>query len=116
MDRRIVFLLVFTITLSSTLVVAFVSFWVGQSWLRTALFSLATMWVVGIISQVLFLNLYQSIVKPIEEERLEEVKKVRQQELNLQDVEEIGQAAQLLQEASRQEKENQQKEKPQIGV
>lgn len=116
MDRRIIFLAVFVITLFSTLTVGAVSYFVGQSWLRTVLFSLATMWIVGILSQVLITNLYHVVVRPMEEEKRTDERLQRQEDLNLQDVEEIDQAAQILREASVKDKERRAQEKSQLGI
>lgn len=99
MDRRVIFLMVFATTLFSTILVATVSLWAGQSWVRTALFSVATMWIVGILSQILFSNLYQAIVKPLEEEAIEKKVVTKSQEINLDEVEAIEEATEKIRKA-----------------
>ena len=71
LERRTVFFLVFCITLASTVIAALVSYASGQTLLRTVLFSLATMWIMGIISQIALQGLYQSVVRPLEQARAE---------------------------------------------
>ncbi len=97
MDRRIVFLLVFLLTLFSTVLVGAVSLWTGQTVLRSVLLALATMWVMGILGQILLHNLYQAIVKPMEEEKEELRVDAVTEELNLDEVEEIDEAVNALQ-------------------
>ena len=116
MDRRIVFLLVFATTFLSTLLVGIVALWVGQNWVRIALMSLSTMWVVGILSQILFHNLYQSVVKPLEEEKRDQAVAVQHAEINLDEVEEIEQATEMIRNAEKQEKMERLKDKTNISV
>lgn len=92
MDRRIIFVLVFFFTLTSTLLVGAVSLLSGQSWLTTALYSLATMWIMGIISQLVIQHLYLGIVKPMDDAKFDEmVEKETSMEIDLDEVEEIDQ-------------------------
>lgn len=89
MDRRGLFFLVFVFTLVSTLLVAGISYFVGNTAFNTVIYALVTMWVVGIISQLLLQNIYQAIVKPLEEEWIEKKRKNAERELNLEEVEAI---------------------------
>ncbi|MCH1430596.1 MAG: hypothetical protein GWP59_03545 [Chlamydiales bacterium] len=90
MDKRALFLIVFIFTLISTLLVGAVSLYIGHSWLDVVLYSLGTMWVVGIISQLLMHHLYLSIIRPIEEEKYKkEVEKELQHTIPLDEVEKI---------------------------
>jgi uncharacterized membrane-anchored protein YitT (DUF2179 family) len=98
-DRRIIFIGTFFFTLFSTILVAFVSFATEQGMLYTVLYSLATMWITGVISQVLLQNLYQGIVKPLEEVRVENRKEEKRREVNLQEVEAIDDAMDRVNEA-----------------
>ncbi len=95
MDRRFIFFLVFCFTLGSTILVATVSIMTGQSWLNTVLYSLATMWIIGIASQVMMQHIYLKIVRPLREEmehrKVEEAASVK---LDLEDIEEISQGTQ----------------------
>lgn len=99
MDRRVIFFLVFIITLVSTALVAGVCLLTKQPALDTVLYSVITMWIMGVVSQLLLQNLYQAIVKPMEQLRQE----VRQQQtsvpLDLDDVEEIEQANEMIRNA-----------------
>ncbi len=62
----------------------------GQGWLVTSLYSLVTMWLVGIISQLLVHHLYLGIVKPMDDEKQESFLSERTRlEVNLDEVEEI---------------------------
>jgi Na+-translocating ferredoxin:NAD+ oxidoreductase RnfG subunit len=92
MDRKGLFLIVFLFTLASTLAVALVSILTEQGPLYTVLYSLVAMWIVGIISQVLITSVYQSVIKPLEEEKREAGRKEVRKELNLSEVEEIDEA------------------------
>jgi hypothetical protein len=89
MDRRSLFFLVFVFTLVSTILVAGISYFVGNTAFNTVIYALVTMWVVGIISQLLLQNIYQAIIKPLEDERMERRRKGVEQELNLEEVEAI---------------------------
>lgn len=113
MDRRVVFFFVFMITLCSTLLVAFVCFFTGQSAVESVLYTLATMWVMGVISQLLLTNLYQAIIRPLEHERKEK-QSVRddQQFMNLEEVEEIDQVTQAVNAQARQHAEKGLDEQP----
>ncbi|SCA58793.1 hypothetical protein AB751O23_AP_00030 [Chlamydiales bacterium SCGC AB-751-O23] len=90
MDKRALFLIVFIFTLISTLLVAGISLYMGHNWLDIVLYSLATMWVVGIISQLLMHHLYLSILRPIEEEKYKtQVKDELQHSIPLDEIEKI---------------------------
>lgn len=104
MDKRAVFLLVFCFTLLSTLVVSIVSVLSKHSWIDTVLYSLVTMWVVGIISQLMIHHLYMAIIKPMEEKLFEQrIKKKYSHDIDLDKVEKIDDV--LLKEASGQKEE-----------
>lgn len=91
MDRRVIFVLVFFFTLLSTVLVFAVCLITGQTWLATAVYSLAAMWIVGIISQLLMRHLYLSIVKPMDDAAYEDmVKKELRLDANLDEVESIN--------------------------
>jgi uncharacterized membrane protein SpoIIM required for sporulation len=95
-DRRIIFLLVFIFTLASTVLVAVVSLMNDQGWIRTAIYSLATMWIVGVVSQLLIQHLYLSIVKPMDDSKREEMlAEQAKMEINLDEIEEIDQVIDL---------------------
>ena len=81
MDRRILFFLVFSFTLLSTVIVLAICLATRQTWVATILYSLATMWVIGIVSQLSLHHLYLAIVKPIENKKFEESLK-RENELH----------------------------------
>lgn len=90
MDKRNIFVLVFFITLFTTILVAVACVLAKHSWMMTAIYTLASMWIVGIVSQLLLNHLYMSIVKPIEDaqnvqERLDAV----DHGIDLEEVEEI---------------------------
>ena len=91
MDTRFIFVLVFAITLFTTVLVAAVCLLMGQSLLSMTLYSVASMWITGITTQLLLQHLYRSVVKPLEEER-EARKKIERKEMtsvNLDEVERI---------------------------
>lgn len=92
MDRRIIFFLVFTITLLCTILVAVVCFLTEQSMMDTAIYSLTSMWIMGIVTQLMLSNLYRAVVQPLEEERAS-VQEKRQVELDLDDIEGIDELA-----------------------
>ena len=94
MDRRIIFFIIFTITVVSTLLVTAVSIMSGQSWLYTVIYAVVTMWVMGIISQILMQNLYHTIIQPLEEEK-QAIAKEETVQLNLEDLQEIDQVHEL---------------------
>ena len=100
MDRRIVFVVVFFFTLLSTVAVAGVCLLLGKTAFSTVLYSLLTMWVVGIVSQLLMHHLYQAIMKPKEEAREEEKASKKQTRINLDAIEEIDQVKKLAQSRS----------------
>lgn len=104
MDRRGLFLFVFVFTAASTLLVGAVSIWTEQNWLDTVLYSLVTMWLTGIVSQLLMQHLYLGIVRPMEEEKLETMLAKAEAEINIDEVEEIDQV-QALEEAKRKAEE-----------
>ena len=93
MDRRIVFFLVFSFTLFSTLLVAFVCFLTNQTIITSTLYTVVTMWVTGIVSQLLLHNLYQSIVAPLDNEKEEELEE--EHAFNYDDIEEIDQVKEI---------------------
>lgn len=95
MDKRALFLFVFTFTAMSTLLVAFVSFWTGQRVLDTVLFSLATMWITGVVSQLLLQHVYLGIIRPMEELKYERMLAKAKADINIDDVEEIDQVEEL---------------------
>jgi hypothetical protein len=97
MDRRIVFFLVFVITLLSTLLVATICMLTKQSMIESVLYTLATMWIMGVVSQLLLQNLYQAIVRPIEREKQQRVNiENNTLNLNLEEIEEINQVVQAV--------------------
>lgn len=96
MDRRIIFFLVFVITLTSTLLVTAVSLFTKQPAFDTVLYALATMWIMGIVTQLLLQNLYQAIVRPMEQARMQERAKEAESEVNLEEIEEIDQVTQMV--------------------
>ena len=90
MDKRILFLFVFIFTLFSTASVSFISLYMDHSWLDTVLYALATMWVVGVASQLLVHFLYLNILRPIEERKYKEkVKDELRHDIPLDEVERI---------------------------
>lgn len=90
MDKRALFLFVFIFTLISTLAVSVISLYMEHSWLDTVLYALATMWVVGIASQLLVHFLYLSILRPIEEQKFKhKVEKDLKHNIPLDEVERI---------------------------
>ena len=92
MDKRFVFLLVFLFTLFCTVLVAVVSLLTEQTLLTTVIYSFATMWVTGILSQLVFKHLYLGIVKPMEDSKQgEKLKEERRKELNVAEIERIDQ-------------------------
>jgi len=96
-DKRIVFLLVFLFTLVSTILVLFVCIATEQKWLTTVLYTLATMWLVGVLSQLLIQHLYLSIVKPIDDAKFEKnLKEQSVPEIDLEELEEIDQVVDSL--------------------
>ena len=103
MDRRVVFFFVFSFTLLATLLVAIVSVTSGQEVLNTVLYSLVTMWIAGVVSQVLAMNLYQGLVKPLEERKARTREMAARREANLEEVEEIDEVVNRLKAASQAE-------------
>ena len=57
MDRRIVFFLTFVITLTSICLVTLASLYFNRSVFETVLYAVATMWIMGVASQLLLQNL-----------------------------------------------------------
>ena len=101
MDRRAIFVVVFFFTLLSTVLVAIASFLSGQSWLHIALYSLATMWIVGVLSQLLLQNLYSSIVRPYEEEKRQRMlEEQMKQEIDVDQVEAVEDVEERVEELS----------------
>lgn len=108
MDKRTIFVMVFFFTLISTILVAIVCVLTGQKALTTVLYSLATMWITGIISQLLFQSLYQSVVVPREEVKQEqEEQEPTMPELNLEGLEEIEEVQQHIDEKQREKPKKQ---------
>ncbi len=100
MDQRHIFILVFLFTLISTCLVAAVSLFTGQGWLVTVLYALATMWIVGILSQVIFRHLYLQVVFPTEVQRTkEELKKGYSRSDELEEVEAIDDAVRVIEQS-----------------
>ena len=95
LDRRITFVLVFFFTTTSTVLVAAVARYVGHGWLTTALYSLVTMWITGIISQLVFHSLYQNIVKPMEDEFYDQANVQEKLSIDLDSVQTIQQVEDL---------------------
>jgi len=89
-DKRVLFLFVFSFTFFTTVLVALVCFWTEQRVLDGILFTLASMWISGIVSQLLLQNLYLGIVRPLEEARLEEKLAKRKFLVNIDDIESIS--------------------------
>ena len=104
MDRRGLFLFVFIFTVGTTLLVGSVSVWTNQTLLDTVLYSLVSMWISGVVSQLLMQHLYLGIVRPLEEEKLESMLAKAQAEININEVEEIDQV-QALEEAKKKAEE-----------
>lgn len=93
MDRRSLFFIVFLFTLISTFLVGSVSLATGQGWLVTALYSLVTMWIVGILAQVVVRHVYLQVVYPLEVKKAkDEILESRLLVRDLEDVEEIDRA------------------------
>ena len=99
MDRRVVFFLVFVVTFVSTALVAGVCLITRQPALDTVLYSMITMWIMGVVSQLLLQNLYQAIVKPMEQDRQQARMQQNSVSIDLDDVEEIEQANQMIKNA-----------------
>jgi hypothetical protein len=100
-DRRAIFVVVFFFTLLSTVLVAVVSFLSGQGWLHIALYSLATMWIVGVLSQLLLQNLYSSIIRPYEEEKRQRMlEEQMKQEIDIEQVEAVEDVEERVEELS----------------
>ena len=91
MERRIIFVLVFVFTIMSTLAVGVTCWLSGQNWFTTALYTIATMWITGIVSQLLIHNLYLNIMKPIEEQKSSEDFEKKKIKFDVDDIEEINQ-------------------------
>ncbi len=89
MDMRVSFFLVFLITLTSMILVAFVSWLSGNSMLHIVLYTLVTMWIMGVISQLLIHNLYLSIIKPIEQKKIEKQLKKKGAGTKMNDIQDI---------------------------
>lgn len=102
MDRRVVFLAVFLLTLVSTVLVVGVCLYTRQTELTTVLYGLVTMWLMGILSQILLQHLYQTVVRPIENQRLDDEIAKAKLDVNLEDIEEIDQVIQMEKEVGRQ--------------
>lgn len=101
LDRRAVFAIVFLFTLLSTVIVAAACLYFGQTATMTVVYSLATMWLVGVFSQILLHNLYQAVVKPLEEELIERRRANARSELNLEGVEAIDEANERIENAQK---------------
>jgi hypothetical protein len=96
MDRKSLFFIVFLFTLISTFLVGSVSLATGQGWLVTSLYSLVTMWIIGILAQVLVRHVYLQVVYPLEIKKAkEEIMESRLSIRDLEDVEEIDEAANI---------------------
>ncbi len=96
MDRKSLFFIVFLFTLVSTCIVGSVSLATGQGWLVTALYSLVTMWIIGILGQVVVRHVYLQVVYPLEAKKAkEEVMESHLSVRDLEDVEEIDAAVEL---------------------
>lgn len=92
MDRRVLFTIVFLLTLISTLLVIVIGMLSNQKWLYTALYALGTMWIMGIVSQLLIKHLYFSVVRTVEIAKAEEcAKKAAELEIDIDEVERIDQ-------------------------
>lgn len=95
MDKRALFFFVFCFTLMSTILVGLVCFWTEQSMLDTVLFSLATMWITGISSQLIVQHVYFGIIRPLEEKKYDKILESARESINIDDVEEIDQVKEL---------------------
>ena len=95
MDRRILFFIVFIFTLTSTALVTVVCILTEQRVMDTVLYSLATMWITGIISQLLVQHLYLGIVRPLEEQKYEEKLAHVKAKINIEEVEYIDQVKEM---------------------
>ncbi len=96
MDRKSLFFIVFLFTILSTLIVGSVSLATGQGWLITALYSLVTMWIVGILAQVVVRHVYLQVVYPLELKKVKEtIMESRLSVRDLEDVEEIDAAVEI---------------------
>jgi LPS O-antigen subunit length determinant protein (WzzB/FepE family) len=90
-NRKIVFFSVFVFTLVSTLLVFSVCLLSNQTWLVTILFTLSTMWVIGILSQLALHHLYLSVVKPIEDKAFEKkIRKMHEHNYAIEEIEKIS--------------------------
>jgi hypothetical protein len=88
-DRRIVFFCVFSFTVLSTVLVAAVCLLTEQTWIDTVLYSLATMWLIGIVSQVLVHQVYVGIVRAGEEDKYKSEYETAKARMNIEDIENI---------------------------
>lgn len=95
MDRRIVFFMVFILTVITTIMVMGVALLAGQSWLHTVLYGLAAMWVMGIASQILLQTLYQNIATQIHEQQIHEREQQQEAEINIEEIDDIDQVEEL---------------------
>jgi hypothetical protein len=95
LDRRGLFLFVFILTLGSTILVGSIGVWTEQNWLDIILYSLVTMWITGVVSQLIVQHLYLGIIRPLEEIKLESMLAKAKAEINIDEVEEIDQVRAL---------------------
>lgn len=93
MDRRAVFVLVFIVTFVSTALVAIACLWSKQSLLTTALYSLATMWIMGIVAQLAIHHLWETLIRPMENSQQEQMvaSSKAEEKTNLNEIENIDQ-------------------------
>lgn len=89
MDSRAVFFLTFMFTFFGTLLVASVCYFTGQGVIETVIFSVSSMWILGVSSLILIQNIYQNIVLPLEEDKIEELEAAKKKERNLKEIEKI---------------------------
>lgn len=63
----------------------------GQSVIETCLYTIVSMWISGVSSQLLIQHLYNSVIRPLEEERAEmsQAEKREKVAVNLHEVEKI---------------------------
>lgn len=89
MDSRAVFFLTFMFTFVGTCLVALSCYLTGQGAVSTILYTVSSMWILGVSSLILIQNAYQTIIMPLEEEKLEELESAKKKERNLKEIERI---------------------------
>lgn len=85
---------VFLVTIISTLSVALVCIFFNQSAFHTVIYSLITMWIMGIVGYIAIKSVYMKIIRPHELQKLEDEKllKTAEMSLNISEVQDIDTA------------------------